>query len=71
LALILWQMVAMKLPVATWMQYVLIFIGNLVVMGVVINTLAGHFRREAVRSKRAFEPKSLIGTMQPAPQSGD
>jgi NADH-quinone oxidoreductase subunit H len=69
LALILWQMVALKLPVATWMQYVLVFVGNLVVVGVVINILARHFRTENVRSKRAFEPKTLIGTMQPAPEA--
>jgi NADH-quinone oxidoreductase subunit H len=69
LALILWQMVALKLPVATWMQYVLVFVGNLVVVGVVVNILARHFRTESVRSKRAFEPKTLIGTMQPAPEA--
>jgi NADH-quinone oxidoreductase subunit H len=71
LALILWQMVAMKLPVATWMQYVLIFVGNLVVVGVVVRILARYFRSEALRSKRAFSPRSLIGTMQPAPEAGD
>jgi hypothetical protein len=64
-------MVAMKLPVATWMQYVLIFVGNLVVVGVVIRILARYFRSEALRSKRAFSPRSLIGTMQPAPEAGD
>ena len=69
LALILWQMVAQKLPVATWIQYVLIFIGNIVVMGVVVNILARHFRGEMSRTKRAFSPKSLIGTMQPAPEA--
>jgi NADH-quinone oxidoreductase subunit H len=69
LALILWQMVALKLPVATWLQYVLIFAGNIVVMGVVVNILARHFRGEMVRTKRSFAPKSLIGTMQPAPDS--
>lgn len=70
LALILWQMVAMKLPVPTWLQYVGILAGNLVVVGVVVGILARHFRGEMVRSKRAFEPKSLIGTMQPAPEAG-
>ena len=71
LALILWQMVALKLPIATWIQYVLIFVGNVVVIGVVLNILGTYFRNETVRTKRAFAPKSLIGTMQPAPQSGD
>ena len=36
LVLILWQMMAMKLPVATWLQYVAILIGNLLVAGVII-----------------------------------
>lgn len=72
LALILWQMVALKLPVSLWIQYVLIFIGNVIVVGVVSLILSNHFRREEVRTKRAFEPKSLIGTMQPvSPSSGD
>jgi NADH-quinone oxidoreductase subunit H len=71
LGLILWQMVALKLPIATWVQYLLIFIGNLIIIGVVFRILAGYFRREQIRTKRAFEPKSLIGTMRPAPQSGD
>lgn len=71
LALILWQMVAMKLPVAVWIQYVLIFLGNIVVIAVMLRALTTHFRNETTRSKRAFAPKSLIGTMVPAPQSGD
>jgi NADH-quinone oxidoreductase subunit H len=72
LVLILWQMVALKLPIATWMQYVAVFVGNLVVMGVVVGIMARHFRGETVRSKRAFSPSTLIGTMQPAPEpSGD
>ena len=71
LTLILWQMVALKLPIAIWMQYVLIFVGNIVVMGVMVRILARYYLDETVRPKRAFEPKSLIGTMQPAPEAGD
>lgn len=71
LALIMWQMIAQKLPVPMWLQLVLIFVGNLVVVGAVLNILARHFRQEMIRTKRAFEPKSLIGTMQPAAPSGD
>ncbi len=71
LALILWQMVAMKMPVAQWFQYVMIFVGNIVVIGVVISILSGYFKREQIRTKRAFTPKSLIGTMRPATESGD
>jgi NADH-quinone oxidoreductase subunit H len=69
LLLVLWQMVALKLPVPTWIQYVGIFIGNIVVVAVVFSVLARYFRSEQLRSKRAFEPKSLIGTMQPAPEA--
>ena len=71
LALIMWQMIAQKLPVPMWLQLVLIFVGNLVVVGAVLSILARHFRQEMIRTKRAFEPKSLIGTMQPAAPSGD
>lgn len=69
LGLILWQMLAMKLFGPVWLQYVAILAGNLIVIGVVANILGNHFKQEQVRSKRAFEPKSLIGTMQPT--SGD
>src|SRR5690606_7860067 len=69
LALIMWQMIAQKLPVPMWLQLVLIFVGNLVVVGAVLSILARHFRQEMIRTKRAFEPKSLIGTMQPAAPS--
>ena len=71
LALLLWQMIALKLPGPTWTQYLMVFTGNIVVVAVVISLMANYFRREEVRSKRAFEPRSLIGTMQPAPPAGD
>lgn len=71
LGLIMWQMIVMKLFEATWLQDITIFAGNLVAIGVVLATLNGFFRREEVRTKRAFEPKSLIGTMQPVSPSGD
>ncbi len=82
LALILWQMIALKLPGATidpvtgdvlrygFLNYAAVFVGNLVVLGIVSNTLATYFKREKMRTKRMFEPKSLIGVMQPA-SSGD
>ena len=38
----------------------------------VLNIMGSYFRREMVRTKRSFEPKSLIGTMQPVnTSSGD
>jgi NADH-quinone oxidoreductase subunit H len=69
LGLILWQMLAMKLFTPVWLQYVTVLAGNLVVLFVVARVLTNHFTNEQIRSKRAFEPKSLIGTMQPV--SGD
>jgi len=69
LTLTLWQMVALKLPVPTWLQYVAVFVGNIVVMAIIVNILARYFRGGQAGSKRAFEPTSLIGTMQPAPET--
>lgn len=72
LALVLWQMVVMKLPVGNWLQLPLILAGNLVVIFLVLRTLDRYFKSEELRTKRAFEPKSLVGSMQVAPQqSGD
>ncbi len=65
LGLILWQMLAMKLFGPLWLQYVAVLAGNLVAIGIVVKVLTNHFKQEQVRTKRAFAPKSLIGTMQP------
>jgi NADH-quinone oxidoreductase subunit H len=71
LALILAQMIIMKLPLPMWINYLLVLAANIGVVVVVLNVMGKYFRREQVRSKRAFEPKSLIGTMQPVQPSGD
>ncbi len=71
LGLIVWQMVAMKLPVSTWVQYGLILAGNLGTLAIIALVLQRHLVREEIRTKRAFEPKSLIGTMRPVQPSGD
>jgi NADH-quinone oxidoreductase subunit H len=72
LVLVLWQMVAMKLPVATWMQNVLILLGNLGVLAFIIYTIDQYFVKGRIITKRQFEPKSLIGTMRPVSSpSGD
>lgn len=71
LALLLWQMIAMKLPGPTWMQYLMILAGNIAVAAVVLSVMGNYFKREEVRTKRAFEPKSLIGTMRPVSPAGD
>lgn len=68
LALILWQMIALKLPGGAFVQNGAVLLGNLVVIGIVLRTLTNYFAQEEVREKRAFEPASLIGTMRPVRQ---
>jgi NADH-quinone oxidoreductase subunit H len=82
LGLILWQMIALKLPGAViddatgevirygFWNYAAVLVGNLVVLAIVARVLGNYLANEKVRTKRAFQPKSLIGTMQPA-SSGD
>ncbi len=70
LALVLWQMVAMKLFGPMWMQNIAILVGNIVVIIAVLNIIGKYFKTETARTKRAFEPTSLVGTMEPA-SSGD
>lgn len=74
LALILLQMILMKLPWPNgfgWIGYLLILVANLGAVAVVLNVLGKNIRNEQVRTKRAFAPKSLIGTMTPTSPSGD
>ena len=71
LALILFQMIAMKLPLPTWLGYVLVLLANIGAVFAVLSILGNHFKREEIRSKRSFEPRSLIGTMQPVDQAAD
>ena len=63
LGLILWQMVAMKLPGGVWVQYPLILLGNLGAIWIVSRVMTSYFKSEQLRTKRAFTPRSLIGTM--------
>ena len=74
LPLILLQMIVMKLPVPAWggwIPYVLVLIANLAVVAYVLSILGRYFKQEQVTTKRAFEPKSLIGTTVPVNQAGD
>ena len=72
LTLILVQMIVMKLPLPSWINYVLVLVANIGVVLAVLNIMGNYFRREDIRTKRSFEPKSLIGTMQPVnTSSGD
>ena len=63
-ALIVWMAIVLKLPIGTWLQYVLIFAGNVAIIGVIFNVLGRHIRGEEIRTKRSFDPPTLIGTMQ-------
>ncbi len=74
LALILLQMVVMKLPMPSWggwIPYVLVLAANVGAVAVVLSVLSRHFTNQPVTTKRAFEPKSLIGTTVPVNQAGD
>ncbi len=74
LALILLQMIVMKLPMPSWggwIPYVLVLAANLAVVAIVLSILGRHFTDQPVTTKRAFEPKSLIGTTVPVNQAGD
>jgi NADH-quinone oxidoreductase subunit H len=71
LALVLWAFIVLKIPAPGTLddrlvQYPLLLIGNLVVIYVVSQVLTRYYRTEAMRSKRAFTPRTLIGTMQPS-----
>jgi NADH-quinone oxidoreductase subunit H len=71
LALVLWAFIVLKVPAPgniddRWLQYPLLLVGNIIVIWIVSNTLTRYYRTEQLRSKRAFTPRSLIGTMQPA-----
>ena len=64
IGLILAQAIIQKLPTPVAVQYVLIFIANIGVLAVVGYVLQKYFREEQMRTKRSFEPTSLIGSMQ-------
>lgn len=68
LALIVWQMIVMKLPGGPWVEYPLLLLGNLLAIAVVARVLSNYFKTQQLATKRAFEPKSLIGAMRPVSQ---
>lgn len=63
--LISWQMVVQVLDLPTPVIAVLVLVGNLLVMGIGLYVVGRAIRQEGFRTKRAFTPDSLIGTMQP------
>jgi NADH-quinone oxidoreductase subunit H len=66
IGLIVVQAIIQKLPIGDFFQGGLIFAANIVLIWVVVTSLNRYFHSEGLRDKRAFEPRSLIGTMQPA-----
>ena len=64
IGLIVVQAIVQKLPTPVAVHYVLIFAANIGVLAIVAYILQKYFRQEQMRTKRSFEPTSLIGTMQ-------
>ena len=64
IGLIVVQAIVQKLSTPIVVQYALIFITNIAVLAIVANILQKYFRSEQIRTKRSFEPASLIGKMQ-------
>ncbi len=74
LVLILSQMILMKLPMPVWggwIPYVLVLLANLGAVAIVLSVLGRFYSRNEITTKRAFDPKSLIGTTVPVSQAGD
>ncbi len=69
--LLMYQAIVQKLPVALGVQYLLVFLGNIALIGVVGVVLKRYFEQEKIRTKRSFSPRTLVGTMQPAPEGAD
>lgn len=64
IGLIVVQAIVQKLPTPVAVHYVLIFAANIGVLAIVAYILQKYFHQEQMRTKRSFEPTSLIGTMQ-------
>ncbi len=66
LGLLAWQMIVQVLPWPSVAINVSILAGNILVLGIGVAAVSRYLRLEMVRTKRAFEPQSLIGTVEPA-----
>lgn len=64
--LLAWQMIVQVLPWPAAAINVAILAGNLITIGIALAAIGRHLRLDMIRTKRAFEPASLIGTMKPA-----
>lgn len=64
--LLAWQMIVQVLPWPAAAINVAILAGNLITIGIALAAIGRHLRLDTIRSKRAFAPASLIGTMKPA-----
>ena len=63
-------MAVMKLFSADWIQNLAILAGHVAAIIFVLGIMGNHLQREEIRTKRAFKPTSLVGTMEPV-SSGD
>lgn len=64
--LIVVQAIVQKLPFPDPVIYAIIFLANIGLIWVVATALQRYIKSDALRTKRSFEPASLIGTMQKA-----
>ncbi len=64
--LIVVQAIVQKLPFQSPVIYALIFLANIGTIWIVVTALQKYIKSEGLRTKRSFEPASLIGTMQKA-----
>ncbi|MBI3960777.1 MAG: NADH-quinone oxidoreductase subunit H [Chloroflexi bacterium] len=64
--LIVAQAIAQKLPFPDPVIYAIIFVANIAAIWLVATMLQRYIKGESLRTKRSFEPTSLIGTMQEA-----
>lgn len=64
--LVAWQMVVQVLPWPTVAIHAAILVGNVVVIAIALVAIGRALQQDMIRTKRAFEPTSLIGTMTPA-----
>jgi len=64
--LIVVQAIVQKLPFPAPVIYAIIFVANIGVLWLVASVLGRYIKNETIRTKRSFEPVSLIGTMQEA-----
>lgn len=63
--LLSWQMVVQVLDLPVVAIHLLVLAGNVLTLVIGVAAIGRYLKQEGVRNKRHFEPKSLIGTMEP------